>query len=1625
MRARYLRRIGLLLGGMGLGLLLFAVGVYVYFRFQTNARLAETVLRSINLPSEAFELEDVEGDSIARIVVRRVVVRGENGDTLAAAPLARMRIRLASLAGEGPIVIDEVRLERPSLNVVQGVDGEVNLAQAMIVTADGEELEEARPVVLRDIRIADGSVRLLTPFVPDSLPIRAEHRAEVRTTRVGGQVMRVRTVQDLDARLAMARVGGGEGWRVEVAELTAQLTDPSVRVDALQGFAEADPQGRTRFAITRFRTGDSELRASGVMNYGGERLTYDVQVTAAPLAFADMQWVVPALPTGGQVTGEFDLASRPNDRVAIRGRDMVVTAFDSRASGYFSVVTGGAEPAIFGETRISLDPLRLETLEALGLGESIPYTGEIRGTVASAGGEGTPPLRLDLVATVSPTGEDVPPSTIAVQGPVTLGGEEGVRFRGLQVQLRPLHLAALRPMVTERPERLRGTARGTFLLSGSMNDLRVGDGDLTYLVGDAPPSRLTGIRLRVQREPELSFDVALVAQPIALGTLAELFPALPFRTATFSGPIRLVGTMDQFRVDADLGGSAGRIAVQGTVMPGTPLRFDLSGRVSSFSPDAVLTGSVPVEGPMTGTFAAAGSAQDFGFNVDLAQADGRFALQGRMRNPGGAPPVFRVAGDVSNFNLGAIIGRPRLFPSRMTGPISLQGGGGDPYRFDVDLRSATGILDVEGFYQPGTVPSYSVAGNVSGLNLSQLPGGEALPPSDLRGQIDLEGRGATLETFAGRLRFNATGSTLAGLPLEAMQVDLTVTDGVLQVETLNASLAGSQLTASGTWGLTRPVPSNQLTFRLVARDLARLRPLLEAAPGLQPQLAGSFVLQGTVAGSVGTPVIDVAFRGQNLRYDQWRAARLEFDTDVTLLDGFNRMQGELTLSGDGLALGGAMSFDSLRVRVAGTEERMAVRLVASQRGASDVQLAGVMELEGRAPRGVLLDSLTVRAGDTEWRLEQPASIQWAGTQGVRVGNLVLRRLGDAEGLIHVDGTIPPAGDADLRVTVRNLDLEIGRRILPTSPEIEGVVDLDLLLQGPIGDPELSVQGRASSVRYRELALDSVVLRANYDERRMETFATFWSASQQTAVLEALVPMRLSVGSAIPQFELLRTEPVRARLQADSLAIALLTAPFPTVEDGAGVIAGEVTLAGTIARPQVGGFVTVTGGAVTIPQLGRRYDQINGRLILDEQTILVDNLVIWSDGQAVVNGSVRLDDLTRPELYLTAQAEGFHAIDNPQVADLTVSTGPRGLQLTGRMPAPVLTGDLRLEKGAIYIPSLNEQAPLEIAGADISQIGVDTAVVAGVGPTFMERVRITDLNVAVEEGVWLESDEARVQIRGSLVVVRTGPDFRIYGTLQAVRGTYALTIGPLVREFEVVSGSIRFFGTPDFNPELDITAEHEIRAVGGTAGAPALNIVVRLTGTLEYPRVALTSGTQPPLPESELLSYLIFGQPSFRLNETTGAFAQQVLVQELLGGLLIQELGQLGLPCQYFRLRGRPNLLNSDPLRSTSVECGVQLLPDLFLTLETGVLPAGTGSSGLLGTLLGVSLDWEVNRFVTARLAREPVQSGLRSLILVPVEVKYQWSADVKGRWEFGRPRVEELPEPTPPEEVPVELPPEP
>src|SRR3989441_461904 len=256
---------------------------------------------------------------------------------------------------------------------------------------------------------------------------------------------------------------------------------------------------------------------------------------------------------------------------------------------------------------------------------------------------------------------------------------------------------------------------------------------------------------------------------------------------------------------------------------------------------------------------------------------------------------------------------------------------------------------------------------------------------------------------------------------------------------------------------------------------------------------------------------------------------------------------------------------------------------------------------------------------------------------------------------------------------------------------------------------------------------------------------------------------------------------------------------------------------------------------------------------------------WSGASSrTPSRSVRLEQLARPVLALDITAADFKALDLKQNVAVTASGR---LTLTGPVIGATLTGRATVTSGVLYFADLVRKRIVNLDEL------VDTALTSLIqqqrlGPqfesVFLDSLRIRDLKLDMGSDVWLRSSEANIQLAGTVFLKKERKEYLVSGTLQASRGTYRLKVGPVTREFVVSQGTVRYFGTPDQDAELNIEAKHTLHPVPTPAqkNPEDVTVVAHITGTLLVPRVTLEAEKQD-FSQTEVISYLLFGKPTFR------------------------------------------------------------------------------------------------------------------------------------------------------------------
>jgi autotransporter translocation and assembly factor TamB len=434
-------------------------------------------------------------------------------------------------------------------------------------------------------------------------------------------------------------------------------------------------------------------------------------------------------------------------------------------------------------------------------------------------------------------------------------------------------------------------------------------------------------------------------------------------------------------------------------------------------------------------------------------------------------------------------------------------------------------------------------------------------------------------------------------------------------------------------------------------------------------------------------------------------------------------------------------------------------------------------------------------------------------------------------------------------------------------------------------------------------------------------------------------------------------------------------------------------------------MTVRRGGATWSATGVRYRDLNGTLVIgadrkvaiDLQTASVDprsRIGVSRTGSARITGDLDLTHLADPGFDLEMQAVRLLAARRRD-ADITASGD---VTIKGQYTRPRISGALNIDGDTLYLDELYRQYLIvgldDLFGAvDTSLVSVRQVLPPSQSP-FLANLLVENTSVTVGPGSWLRGSDINVEVTGNLQVDfdrRAAEDLRISGALNVVRGTYRMNYPPFARIFDVRDGTVSFPGTPGFDPNMSINAVYRARTQDNL-----LEIIAQVTGTLQSPRVRLTSDAQPPISESDLASYLFFGAPTYAFNNigsrtTTGSSNGSGDAVERLGSQLgtaigvgyfatgLQTLAQNFGLVDYVGLTAAETAPGSGAgvgglLAGTQIELGRYISPRLFVAYTQRLASPAANA--------GARLEWRLSPTFTAEFSIEDRFARAASLSLI-------------------------------------------
>lgn len=1018
--------------------------------------------------------------------------------------------------------------------------------------------------------------------------------------------------------------------------------------------------------------------------------------------------------------------------------------------------------------------------------------------------------------------------------------------------------------------------------------------------------------------------------------------------------------------------------------------------------EQIMGDTLPYRGTVSGTAKGTNGLIGFDVSTRLLSRASPEALIAHVTGSGRfASKSFEIRSFETDLNNAPLASLRGLFPSlrlkgNVTGRLTVTSPpGSNPLNVSGRLQLASGALVVQGRVDlRRAVPTYDLSGRLLAVNLEQVFEPE-VPPVTLTARFSAVGSGFDPKNANARIDVEGRFTGWRTQEHDTLHVAARLANGVLMVDTAAMRLATMSGTAAGNWKFVAPA-SGAITYRVAFEPITPFGPYIPAVG--DEDAGGNLALNGTVTGVLGEIRASGEIGGDALHVGAWSTASIESKYELVKGAGLPR----ITLDGNVRELRTPTNgvYRSAIVSLRLLQPNFALDVRADREGA---ERALEIVADGRIPsegaRELILQRARMELGGDSWSLSKPATFSWAAHEPGP--DLIVRgfemRTHDGRSFARLDGKLLPLASTDFKLETAAVPIGDLQRLLGRTPRVSGALSTTVTLRAVAGVPQLDFVFKLDSavvenVRFAQLNGD-----ASYAGQHLTANAIAVVDTSGTLRMHADLPMDLRIG-ADKAVKMLETGAVRITVITDSMALAPLAAIAPGVVDRVtGSLTANVVVTGTVQEPVLNGNIMLRNAAMRLLATNQTYDSINGTVQLDKREAVVRDFVARAGGRMRVGGTIEFRDLNKPEFDLNALFDRFQAMGVDNQDDARVNGN---IVLRGPLRAAQLSGDLQVRDGYFPVPGPGARAQ------DIDLEALPMAVETKVPPTpFYSGLAIDGLRLSLGPNLWFTMIDARAELAGQLTVDKHGEQLRITGDLEGERGMYVLRAGPIIRRFEVVHASVRFRGEPELNPALDILARRRIVAQPGRE----LNIDVHVGGTMQAPTLTLASQEAVTIPQSELLSFLLFGQPSFALGGMTSTINNQVLAEtavgtaaELIGMELEQTLlDQLGISFDIFQIRlGGSNLSTLQP----SLVVGQEVTRNVFLTVESAVNQLFGGTERVVPTY-AVRLEWRVTPTTVVRVSREPVNAvGLRGYTLsLPAIIRtttprYQQTLEVRRRW---------------------------
>ncbi|HUL44736.1 MAG TPA: translocation/assembly module TamB domain-containing protein [Bacteroidota bacterium] len=814
----------------------------------------------------------------------------------------------------------------------------------------------------------------------------------------------------------------------------------------------------------------------------------------------------------------------------------------------------------------------------------------------------------------------------------------------------------------------------------------------------------------------------------------------------------------------------------------------------------------------------------------------------------------------------------------------------EPHRIVADARASNATMNADihaqAAFEQSAAPQYSATASLSSFDLSTL-----LNDPKYSTNLTLEGKfsgsGRTIEDFNAECNLSLLPSAFEGHPVTSQEIhltldqsdvthkrlslrsgivdadvrgkfdlDLTTASLVYQVDNLLSTIRSHALPADSEVAEQKPVAPSagnhtaaqkelNCSYDIHIKDLEPLADLFKSSPF---DAKASF--KGTLTGSTDRISMTCDGTFHECYFGTVKGGMLLNDGVVhfvvdSLAD--SETLEHLAVSLELTAASGKLNAKTLD----GITLSLLYRNFAGKFSLrADVDTALAVTATGNAsvePHTYVFDFDTLRLAlrGYTWLNDQDVQCR-LDYDGFRIMRGVMKR---NEEQFSLTGMIDASGAYDVNATLRRFNLS-GIGYLTANPEFAsrtqgffGRADADLHLSGTAESPVIALDLGTENAHYRETDIGTVRAHLEYANQLMHMDVAVRGSARDTVArlsVQGSLPIDLAFAGVEERFP---DAEEHIEVRSAGFDVSVIDPLLTDFDDLSGKIQSSVVIGGTPHHPEFSGSIVLQDLEFLFVPNNIPY-AVSGELEPQGDKIQVKSLHIRDirpntmGNEAVCTGSVSVRDFQVGDLNLLLNGQLLLMTDASRrkiptmYGTLLAETETGGLQITGNLDAPLLTGKFSiLEANLTFPPAANAQAassnlalPYVLiddttkALRDTMKLSrfyavndtatTDSRSARNVSSPLLDRLRY---NLVVEtKGITAVrmiftptmNEELYAELEGSVTAVKSAGSPTIYGEIEVGSRSYYT----FYKKFDA-TGKLRFVGQWD-DPELDIQATYQ-------------------------------------------------------------------------------------------------------------------------------------------------------------------------------------------------------------------------